>query len=357
MNIKQSLRTIDKTLTNENNRPFGSEAYCPTSDEIENDNVKRLAKRLKAASLEETLTNILEWQEKNIVFWSERHPLVDIFWVSVLTLLFGTLALSILRALNILPLSFFSWFVVKWLVIWASSIVTTLTIMIFILHSNRKFPWKEVPKGVINAFMPSISIDFLLEKKLGVCKDYAKLTACLLSNINSNAEIYFAHARDHTATGIAIENRLYMLDQRLPILTKDRWNDYRKPRKYHTIERFDPIKNTLRKVDKGRFPQTKDKPELNTEELSKISERMTELLNIGEQSHDRAIPHQKTIPIPWKNGVILYEENEMTDYSLARFLTMKISGELIRVNQITRVETSLDENDLIFQIHVRMDTQ
>ena len=39
--------------------------------------------------------------------------------------------------------------------------------------------------------MPSISMNFLLENKLGVCRDYAKLTACLLLNIYPNAEIYF----------------------------------------------------------------------------------------------------------------------------------------------------------------------
>jgi predicted transglutaminase-like protease len=234
----------------------------------------------------------------------------------------------------------------------ASSTITILATMISILRSNRKFPWKEVPRCLKNVFWPNISMNFLLENKLGVCRDYAKMTACLLSNIYPNAEIYFASAPGHVATGINIENRLYMLDQRLPILTIDRWNDYRKPKKSDTIERFDPIKKTLHKADKRTFLQTKDKPEPNTEKLAK---RMTELLNIKEQPDDKTISLQKPIPIPWKNGARLYEENEMTDYSLARFLAKKISSELVKISQITKIETSCDKDDLIFQIHVSKD--
>lgn len=346
MNKKQSPSTINKIFTSLSNPSIDPEAYCPTSDEIKNDDVKRLANRLKATSYKETLTNILEWQERNITFWIERHPLVTVFWDSIMALFFGVLILSVLSVRNILPFSSYSWFVVKWCEIWVSCIATTLIIMILILHSNRKFPWKEVPKGLMNAFTPSISIDFLLEKKLGVCRDYAKLTACLLSNIYRDAEIYFATAPGHVATGIKIGNELYMLDQRLPILTKDRWNDYRKPCWYHTIKRFDPAKITLQKVDKKIFLQTGDKSEPNTENLAK---KMTELLNI-KQLDSKAIPPQKPVRIPWKKRAILYKENEMVDYSLARHLETKISSELIRKNQITRIEISRHKDDLTFLI-------
>jgi predicted transglutaminase-like protease len=361
MNIKQSLSTIDKVLTSAIGHFQG---YCPTSDEIGNHKVKSLANRLKAESYKETLTNILEWQEKNIEFWTERQPILPllgyiylIFFAAVLIFSAGFfISIPLLIWLNIQIIIWFAqtawWFFVILIVMLASSTLAILATMISILRSNRKFPWKEVPRGLKNVFWPNISMNFLLENKLGVCRDYAKMTACLLSNIYPDAEIYFAHAPAHIATGIIIENRSYMLDQRLPILTIDRWNDYRKPKKSDRIERFDPIKRTLRKADKRTFLQTKDKSELNTEDLTK---RMTELLNIKKQPDDKAISFQKPIPIPWKNGAILYEENEMTDYSLARYLATKISSELVRMNQITRIETSRYKNDLIFQIHVSKD--
>ena len=354
MNVKQSLSTILTRLTSIS---IDSEAYCPTSDEIKNEDVNRLAKRLKTSSDKETLTNILEWEERNIIFWIERHPLVTVFWDSVLALLFGIVIVSVLTITSILPFSFYSWFVVKWSVIWAGCIVTTLVIMTLILHSNRKFSWKEALKGLMTAFTPeSISMDFLLDKKLGVCRDYAKLTACLLANIYPDAEIYFATARGHVATGKEIGDELYMLDQRLPILAKDRWNSYRKPRWYHTMKRFDPAKMTLQKADKRAFIHANTRTELNAEKLEHLSKKMTELLNTNEQPDDKTIPLQKPIPIPWKNGFTLYEENEMTDYSLARYIATKISSEFVRINQITKIETNRDKNDLIFQIHVRTDT-
>lgn len=321
-----------------------------------------MASRLKASSHRETLTNILEWQDRNMEFWTERHPISTL--LKYICLLFGAtlvvfsggllIIILLLITLNseiaVLVLSIQVWFYqnVWWFVaIFVGSIVTILATMTAVLHFNRKFPWKKILRGLKNIFKPSISIDFLLENKLGVCRDYAKLTACLLSNIYPNAELYFATAPDHVATGINIDNRLYMLDQRLPILTIDRWIDYRKHRKSDKIEKFDPINKTLQKADKKTLLQTKEKLELNTEKLTK---RMTELLNIEEQPDDKPISLQKPMPITLRKGAILYEENKMIDYSLARYLKTKILSELIRINQITRIEVSRQKDDLTFLI-------
>jgi len=365
MNIKQKLIAIATALRGIRSRTYYRfscfRGYCPTSDEIENNEIKSLASRLKAGSHKETLTNILEWQEGNIEFWTERHPMLTLFlYIWLIFAVIGPLfyavfvySLFLLIVLNsqIVVLVWFIqiavWFIqnIWWLfAIFAGSALTILVTMIFILHSNRKFPWKKIPRCLKNIVKPSISMNFLLENKLGVCRDYAKLTACLLSNIYPNAEIFFAHAPDHIATGINVDNRLYMVDQRLPILTKDKWNNYRKPRKSDRIEKFDPIKKTLQK-DKRTFLQARDTSELNTE---KLAERMTELLNIKEQQDDKTNLLQKSIP--WKNGAILYEENEMVDYSLARWLETKISRELIRINQITRIKISRQKDDLTFLI-------
>jgi predicted transglutaminase-like protease len=366
MNVKQKLIAIATAFREIRSRIYYRfscfQGHCPTSDEIENRKIKSLASRLKAESYEETLTNILEWQNKNIEFWTERHPISTllmyiylIFVVAVVIFFYGFLiSILLLIMLNIQIVTWFTqtawWFIILSIVILASSTITILATMIFILHSNRKIPWKEVPRGLKNVFWPSISMKWLLENKLGVCRDYAKLTACLLSNIYPNAKIYFAHAPGHVATGTSIDNKLYMLDQRLPILTIEKWNDYRKPRKSDKIERFDPIKKTLSKVDKKTFLQTKNKSELDTEKLAK---KMMELLNIKEQLDDKAVSLK--VPIPWKKGVKQYEDNEMVNYSLARRLKMEISNELIRINHITRIEIDRHKDDLIFLIRFSLD--
>jgi len=338
--------------------------YCPTSDEIENSKVKSLAWRLRAGSDKETLTNILEWQDRNIKFWTERHPMPTLlsyiclifvaalvfFWLGFVVSILLLIVLNSQIAVLVWFIQTAEWFFQNalWFVaIFVGSTATALAAIISIIFSNRKFPWKEIPRGLKNTFAPSISMNFLLENKLGVCRDYTKLTSCLLLNIYPNAELYFASAPDHVATGIKIENRLYMLDQRLPILTMDRWVDYRKHRESDTIRKLDPIKKTLQHADKRALLQTEDRPELNAEKLAK---RMTELLNVKEQLDDKIVSLQKPISVLWKSGAILYEEDEMVDYSLARYLKARISDELIRTTQITKIEINREKDDLTFSI-------
>ncbi len=45
---------------------------CPTLGDLENKELRDLAKRLKGNSKKETLTNVLEWQHRNIQYWMER---------------------------------------------------------------------------------------------------------------------------------------------------------------------------------------------------------------------------------------------------------------------------------------------
>ena len=48
------------------------EPFLPTSTDIKNEELINLANQLKKDSYKETLSNILEWQERNIQFWWDR---------------------------------------------------------------------------------------------------------------------------------------------------------------------------------------------------------------------------------------------------------------------------------------------
>jgi integrase len=56
--------------------------YCPSLEERENSGIKELANRLRTDVKKETSTNILEWQNNNIVFCYERYPLSIILLIS-----------------------------------------------------------------------------------------------------------------------------------------------------------------------------------------------------------------------------------------------------------------------------------
>ena len=92
---------------------------------------------------------------------------------------------------------------------------------------KEKTKFREV---VIDTFRPSLPVDKILKYRLAVCRDYAKLTASLLFRVYPNSELYFIFIKipiikipEHVATGIKIKNKCYVLDQYLPILTKNDW--------------------------------------------------------------------------------------------------------------------------------------
>jgi hypothetical protein len=101
--------------------------------------------------------------------------------------------------------------------------------------------------------------------------------------------------------------------------------------------------NCLESVDINSYLSKTKSTEPSTE---KLATEMMKLLNIKEQTDDKAI----LLEIPWKKGAKLYEDNEIVNYSLARRLETRISSELIRINQITRIEISRQNDDLTFLI-------
>ncbi|MFH1229343.1 MAG: transglutaminase-like domain-containing protein [Candidatus Aenigmatarchaeota archaeon] len=328
---------------------------CPTTKERGNESLKELARSLEGNSYKETLSNILEWQNRNIEFWTERHPILTVLLgiyqifavvISIFTIVFSISIFLLIMLNNQIMLWFINSaenFLQLSVVAMVSSTITTFAIMAFILHSNRKFSWKEVLDGIKNVISPSISMNFLLKNGLGICRDYAKLTACLLSNIYPNEKIYFAYAPGHVGTGISIKNKLYMLDQRLPILTIEKWSDYRKPKKSDKIERFDFTSNTLEKVDKKVFLRTKNKSKID---IKKLAIKMEKILNIKRSQNG-----DKTAEIERKKGVVLYEDDELVNYSLARYIKMEASNKLVDIDKVTGIEVKRHNNDLKFLIH------
>ena len=314
--------------------------FCPTSKERESNEIEKMANNLKGLSDKETLTNVLEWQDRNIAFWIERYPipniLLYIFLIFFVILIIGLITSPFL--LIMLNIQLFPWFVYTWLKIFLSSIATTIAITIFIIHS-RKIPLKEL----YNAFRSSVPINTLLENKLGVCRDYAKLTACLLSKIYPDKEIYFAHAPSHVATGIMIENKLYMLDQHLPVLTIDQWH-----KREHSNKSVHKLKDN--QLESVNIDSLLSKTNITKLKLEELAMEMSKLLNISKER--KGDKEGSSLKLPrWKKGAILYSMNdEIVNYSLVRALKKKISAELIELNRITKLEIQEKNDNLEFQI-------
>ncbi len=74
-----------------------------------------------------------------------------------------------------------------------------------------------------DTFKLSLPVEKILKYRLAICRDYAKLTAALLLKMYPENNILFISFPSHVATGIQIKNTIYILDQRLPILTINDW--------------------------------------------------------------------------------------------------------------------------------------
>lgn len=224
-------------------------------------------------------------------------------------------------------------------------VVTLLIVMVGMITYYRKIPLSEVR----HVFDRSISIDFLLKRKLGICRDYAKLSAAILFNIFREKDIYFVYARHHVSTGIIVENNLYILDKYLPVTTFSRWN-----------EKWNKGKFSKKKVKRAKegcmffaddpdslFPKT-SQSELN---LYKLSSRLEQILGIQSSRDNSRINSIQILEL--KKGAKLYEDDEIVNYSLARRLEAIISREMLNKNQIAHIEIKRDKDDLIFFAYLK----
>lgn len=335
------------------------EGYCPSLDERENNRIKELANRLNATSYKETLTNVLEWQNRNISYWFERAYL-RIFIVLSFACLMSAICFLVFQYPN----------AQIWFWCFFSAFVTSSLVAVCMIHFYRKLPLKQ---QLFNILSDNISTDWILDDRLCVCRDYAKLTACLLLNIYPEKEIYFVRAPSHVATGIIIGEKLYILDKYLPVVTIDKWHE-----KWHKGGFFSSLFSRLplfsnlalfsKKVErlKGTSLESVDKcyekghkncllsktsrVELNKDKLAK---EMKRLLGIQSSVEDNKNATLK-LP-PWKKGAILYEDDEIVNYSLARRLRMLITTEMLEPSQIADLEIIQDIDDLRFEIKYKFE--
>jgi len=216
--------------------------------------------------------------------------------------------------------------------------------------SKKLFKFLEL---VNRTFQLSLPVNKLLDYKLAVCRDYAKLTASLLFNLYPDSEVYFIRILGHVAAGIKIKNKIYVLDQHLPILTTDNWLIKRNKKKANTyiskLKRDSggrPINVTFDKHDPITREQ-KEVPKINNTELT---EEITNLLGINQSLHK-----DKTgIRIPLKNFVIPYEDDAITKYSLIRAIKNKLESELCsNMDKISKIEINQDKSDLIVKVYLR----
>jgi len=212
---------------------------------------------------------------------------------------------------------------------------------------------KEVVILIKSTFKVSIPVTTILKYKMAVCKDYAKLTAVLLYNLFPNNPVYFISIPRHVAAGIEINGKLYILNQKLPVLTLDGWLRVwnRRTAIIYQLKILDSDETKKLKLEKhGIVKLTNPSFHANTE---KLIEEVSRLIGINQVTQkEGSIVELPPIPKLAK----CYEDDEFVIYSMARAIKLKLENELCgNVNRITKIDIIQDEDKLIIKAHIRPD--
>jgi predicted transglutaminase-like protease len=291
------------------------------------------------------LANIAEWQNNNVFYWFERtylSPALMVFVPASLGSLLGFLIVlwrspATLEATD-------STLIVMTILILGTITATLIAMTILMTVYYRKIPLRHLP----NVFRFSNPIDFLVEKKLAVCRDYAKLSACLLFNIYPETEIYFVHAPSHVATGIMVGENLYILDKYLPVATFDKWH-----KRWHKCRFRDKKVERAEDIYMESVPLDTVLPKTNSSKLDrdKLASELERLLNI-QRSEDN-LKKNPLLILHWKKGAVLYEDDDIVNYSIAQRLRKITSSEMLDINRIANLGIDRDKDDLIFRAEIK----
>jgi len=208
----------------------------------------------------------------------------------------------------------------------------------------------KVIEVLYDTFRLGLPVDKILKYKLAVCRDYARLTSSLLFSLYPDSKLFFISIFGHVAVGITIKNKIYVLDQHLPILTIDKWllarNKTEADCSISEIIRDSkkkPINVTFSNPKKIDRKLKREIPKIDDEKLKDIANFIVKNQNLHEDNTDFKI----VLP----NYAIYYDDDEIVKYSLIRGIKNKLDNELCgNIDIISNIKISQNKNDLIIAV-------
>lgn len=201
---------------------------------------------------------------------------------------------------------------------------------------------------VRSTFETSILLETLLKYRLAICRDYAKLTAVLLYNLFPNNPIYFILIPRHVAAGIEINGKLYILDQKLSVMTLDGWLRIwnRKIATVYRLKILDSKSKRKLKLEKRGIAKLKDQStRINVERLT---EEVVKLIGVKQVDYGEGAVAK--IPLPSKLTKC-YEDDEIVTYSMARTIKLKLENEFCsNFKNIEKIGIRQDGEDLVVEV-------
>ncbi|MEM2147999.1 MAG: transglutaminase-like domain-containing protein [Candidatus Bathyarchaeia archaeon] len=379
-------------------RQLSYRQFLPSKEDLESNEAKELSKLLVGDSCKETLTNIVEWQERNIQYWDERADMFTLLLILSITA-FVFVLIPVQQYLWILPLIVLCFlFLGDFMTFFISALFLTIyiiiAILVFVYVANTSVIIMAVGLSVIfgsilslllygilkyrhlkravrefkfeDAFKLSLPVKKILQYRLAICRDYAKLTAALLINsFNSKDNIYFMCIPNHVATAMEIKGRIYFLDQHLPIKTREKWIEYWSRRYFDSFLSRLPFQNIRKRMPLQLYKLIVEDGEIRMNEVSRqkmhnvkniprvdvntLTKKIVSKLGI-KQISDKSEPDAK---ITFRYFALYCDEDEIVEFSLLKAIINRLHSELCdNMRKITKIEMLQNEVDLILKIYL-----
>ncbi|MEM3370924.1 MAG: transglutaminase-like domain-containing protein [Candidatus Woesearchaeota archaeon] len=364
--------------------------FIPTKKDLDCEKLKELTNQLKTKTFDETLVNIAEWQDRNIKYWDERGGIINyilIVSITILSIIIGNInnfayfllllipfliigkeTLNIIFNIIILGVSLLLPFVFLILTIPSITISSNFLILFialsFILGAfissilSIYFKYRNIKRFIPDfdmgdTFKLSLPVEKILKYRLSICRDYAKLTAALLLSIYPKNEVYFLLIPSHVAVGIKKDNNIFVIDQKLPILTFNSWKEKWKKRFNKKRLNIEIFKIYLKNKDIEIQP-IKEKNIIEQKtilDIKKLNKNLSSLLNIDEVKEKK----KPSLEIPIKNILPLIQNEELIEKSLFEFIKNKIEDELVgNIKNLKGIHLEKRNDDLIIKLWLKI---
>lgn len=204
--------------------------------------------------------------------------------------------------------------------------------------------FKKIWKLITLTFEFSLPIQEILKYRMAICRDYAKFTATLLYNLFPKNKIYFLTFLGHSACAIEIKNKVYVLDQKLPILTLEKWLLKWKKEKINIY--LMKVKNKKIEIKKINLPSFQSTTINNFE---KLENNLKSAIKIRKPlKNEKIMKFKFSLP----NFATYYEDDEIIRDSFVRAIKYKIKNEFCgSVSKIVDIKIKQNKKDLGVEVY------
>lgn len=282
-----------------------------------------------------------------VVLFVKITPSMKLLVVALGSLIYGLIMRTLeLRHIEWFIPSYFLNLSVTYLIMAGGAIFIFSYLFINYLPLTRYFEGMPKLRAALHlidlTFMQELPITYILRLRRGVCRDYAKLTSSILINLFPSYKIYMVFIPRHVATSIEINDKMYVLDQKLPVMLLEIWlNKWKRDR---------PSKILILLREGGKIIAKSVNKQVHRS-VTAAFDLDRELVKLVEGIFDAIMTKKLTFLYTLADYAKLFDEDEIMCASLIRKVKIILEKELIsRVSLIRDISLAKHNDDLVINI-------